>query len=144
VYFRPRHSNEDRLIVHGEVRNGDRSRFALHISPETREFFIKNLLAGVLIARIMSMHIKTVLKMKSSSTGSERNHFLHEWDIWNIATELRKNVYQKHDNDVESVRLWVQANQKTMFYYKELVAGPVSGELRGDNMPFVIGIHDNF
>jgi hypothetical protein len=144
VYFKPRHSNEDGFIVHGEVRNGDHSRFALHISPETREFVIKNLLARVPIARIMSMHIEMVLKMKLCGTGPERNHFLREWDIWNIAAELQKNVYQKHDNDAELVRLWMQANQKIVFYYKELVAGPVSGELHGDNMPFVIGIQDNF
>jgi hypothetical protein len=78
VYSKLRYSNEDGLIVHGEVRNGDCSRFPFHISPETREFVIKNLLAGVPIARIMSMYIETVLKMKLSGIGPERNHFLRK------------------------------------------------------------------
>ena len=131
MYFRPRHSNKNGLIVHGEVRNGDCSRFALHISPKTREFIIKNLLAGFSIVRIMSMHIKTMLKMKSNSTSrSERNHFLCKWDIYNIAAKLWKNIYQKYNNDTESIRLWVQANQKIVFYYKELVVGPILGEVR--------------
>ena len=78
MYFKLRHSNENGLIIHGEVRNGDRSRFVLHISRETREFVIKNLLTGAPIARIMSMYIKTVVKMKSCGIGLERNDFLCE------------------------------------------------------------------
>jgi hypothetical protein len=38
----------------------------------------------------------------------------------------------------------MQANQKIVFYYKELVIGSISGELQKDNMPFVIGLQDNF
>ena len=68
------------------------------------------LLAGVPTAKIMSMHIECALQMKAGCTVVDWNWFLWEWDIRNIASELRKNIYEKHPNDAGSVRMWVQAN----------------------------------
>jgi hypothetical protein len=59
---------------------------------------------------------------------------------------LKKNIYEKHSNDAESVRLWVQANPQQVFYYQEVgdTETLVKGELTGENMPFVIGIQNQF
>jgi hypothetical protein len=65
------------------------------------------LLAGVPIAKIMSMHIEWALQMKSECIVLDRNRFLQEWDVRNIASDLRKNIYERYPNDAESVRLWV-------------------------------------
>jgi hypothetical protein len=48
--------------------------------------------------------------MKSECIIADRNRFFREWDIHSIASDLRKNIYERHPNDAESVRLWVQAN----------------------------------
>jgi hypothetical protein len=45
------------------------------------------------------MYIEMMLKLKLSYIGLERNHFFHEWNIWNIVAKLWKNVYVKYNND---------------------------------------------
>jgi hypothetical protein len=55
--------------------------------------------------------------MKSECIDPDRNRFLWEWDVRNIASDLRKNIYERYPNDAESVRLWVQANPNQVFFY---------------------------
>jgi hypothetical protein len=61
VYYSPRHANEDSLFIHGEVRQGDCAWYATQISAEIRTWVVNCLLAGVPIAKIMSMHIELAL-----------------------------------------------------------------------------------
>jgi hypothetical protein len=104
------------------------------------------LLTKVPIAKIMSMHIEWALQMKFECIVADRKWFLRERDIRNIASDLRKNIYEKHPNDTESVRLWVQANPDQVFFYQEFgdMKTALPGELNGENMPFVIGIQNQF
>jgi hypothetical protein len=84
--------------------------------------------------------------MKSECIIVDCNQFLREWDIRNIASDLRKNIYERHPNDAESVRLWVQANPAQVFFYQEFgdMKTALPRELNGKNMPFVIGIQNQF
>jgi hypothetical protein len=50
VYYRLRHTNKDGLVVHGEVWQGDRARYATKISAQIRTWVVNCLLAGVPIA----------------------------------------------------------------------------------------------
>jgi hypothetical protein len=94
----------------------------------------------------MSMHIEWALQMKFECIVADRNRFLREWDIRNIASDLRKNIYERHPNDVESVCLWVQANPDQVFFYQEFrdMKTALPRELNGENMPFIIGIQNQF
>jgi hypothetical protein len=65
----------------------------------------------------MSMHIELALQMKSKCIVADRNWFLREWDIRNIASDLSKNIYEKYPNDAESACLWIQANLDQAFFY---------------------------
>jgi hypothetical protein len=84
--------------------------------------------------------------MKFECIVADRNWFLQEWDIRNIAFNLRKNIYEKHPNDAESVHLWIQANPQQVFFYQEFgdLKTPLPKELNGENMSFVIGIQNQF
>jgi hypothetical protein len=146
VYYNTRHTNTDGLVVHGEVWAGDRAWYATQISPAIRTWVVNYLLAGVPIAKIMSMHIECALQMKAECIVADRNWFLRDWNIRNIASELRKNIYKKHPNNAESVHLWVQANPQQVFYYQEVgdTETPVKGELMGENILFIIGIQNQF
>ena len=126
------------------VKDGERSRFTSSMSAETRAFVEENLRLGVPIAKIKSMHIELVLKLRAQGAPPSRDHFMKDWDIRNIAVRVNEAVYRKDENDAESVRMWVQANRDIVFYYQELNSGPVPGTLTGDNMPFVIGIQTKF
>ena len=56
----------------------------------------------------------------------------------------RPQIFSNDENNAESVRMWVQANQDIVFYFQELNTGHVPRSLTGDNMPFVIGIQTKF
>jgi hypothetical protein len=82
--------------------------------------------------------------MKFECIVTDHNRFLREWDICNIASDLRKNIYEKHPTNAESMRFWVQANPQQVFFYQEFgdMKTPLPRELNGENMPFVIGIQN--
>jgi hypothetical protein len=44
-----------------------------------------------------------------------RDTFLCEQDIQNIAKKLAKETYMKHENNVESLHMWVQENLNILF-----------------------------
>ena len=144
VYYNPRHENKDNLIVHGEVRPGDRGRFAAQLPTELREWVLDSFQSGLFSNKILSIHRAQVMKLVASGVSPERCHFLRAWDIRNIAKELRKKEYQKHDNDGESVKLWVQANRGDVFYYQELKGCSLTGTVTANNVQFVIGIQNDF
>ena len=144
VYYNPRHENENRLIVHGNVRHGDRGRFEKHLPPELRQWVLNCLRQGLSSDRIIRTHRTQVMKLVAQGVPAERCHFLREWDVRNIAKGLKKTEYERHKNDAESVKLWVQAYPELVFFYHETKRVPVSGTLTADNVPFVIGIQNEF
>jgi hypothetical protein len=48
-------------------------------------------------------------------------------------------TYKKHENDVESIRMWARKNPNILFYYQE-TRFEVGRELLGSNIPSTIGI----
>ena len=80
--------------------------------------------------------------MKSESIVVDCNRFLREWDIYNIAFDLKKNIYERHPNNTESVCLWVQANHEQVFFYQEFgnTQNSLLEELNKENMLFIIRI----
>jgi hypothetical protein len=85
LYYSTRHTKNDGLVVHGEVWQGDRARYATQISAEVWTWVMNYLLVGVPIAKIISMHIERALQLKSECIITDCNRFLWEWNIQNIA-----------------------------------------------------------
>jgi hypothetical protein len=54
--------------------------------------------------------------------------FLSEQDIRNLARKLTKETYKKHDNDAQSVQVWVAENKDQVFFYQDS-GGQVEGNL---------------
>jgi len=54
-----------------------------------------------------------------------------------MASKLVKKTYNKHENDVQSVQMWVVENKYKVFFYKE-IGVEVEGNLQGNNMHFTI------
>ncbi len=65
--------------------------------------------------------------------------FLCEQDIHNLTRKLTKETYQKYENDVKYVRMWVQKNKANVFFLQECGI-QVNDGLFGKNVPFIIGI----
>jgi hypothetical protein len=68
-----------------------------------------------------------------------RDTFLCEQNIQNIVKRLAMETYKKHENDVESIRMWARKNPNILFYYQE-TRFEVGRELLGSNIPSTIGI----
>ncbi len=50
-----------------------------------------------------------------------RDLFLSEQDIHNMAGKLAKKTYKKHENDAQSVCMWLAENRNIFFFYQILM-----------------------
>jgi hypothetical protein len=143
-YFSVKHVSPTGVVVHDKNTVRDKTRYAKHISEEIREFVRNLYLAGVPIAWIHCMHMATVIRLcDEGNLVVSRDCFLSEDDVRNVCGLLQKDLYMKHSNDAESIRMWVWENPDLVFYYQD-PGGLVDGAITADNMPFVIGIQTAF
>lgn len=143
-YFNVKHVSPAGVVVHDKSTVRDKTRYAKHISEEIREFVRNLYLAGVPIARIHCMHMATIIKLRNEGKlVTSRDCFLSEDDVRNVCGLLQKDLYMKHSNDAESVRMWVRENPDLVFYYQD-PGVVVDGAITADNMPFVIAIQTEF
>ncbi len=70
-----------------------------------------------------------------------RDLFLSEQDIHNTVRKLAKEMMCKmHENDTQSVRMWVVENRDDVFFYQETNVEVDDGGYESCNMLFTIGI----
>ena len=93
VLLHLRHTNVNGLVVDGIMKEGARSRFTSHLSPEMRAFVEENLPLGVPIAKIKSIHIEKVLKLRAQGAPASRDHIMKDWDICNVDVKANRLVY---------------------------------------------------
>ena len=65
--------------------------------------------------------------------------FLNHQDVRNLSLKKAAETYRLHQNDALSVRIWVESNTDSVFYYRETRKVGL-GSLHAENVPFVIGI----
>ena len=68
--------------------------------------------------------------------------FLPEKDVQNLANKVAYKTYMLDKNDAKKVYMWIQHWDMVFFYPNINIA--VNGELTRSNMPFTIGIQDNW
>ena len=110
---RPCHGEADPTSV------GSRSFHAAHLSKAKRAWVRTRLLAGNSQAQVLAEHKKWFVQRLKSLDGLDRDCFLSPSDVRNIAAEIDESTYKFHKNDAESVRLWVQRNQDSVFFYEQ-------------------------
>jgi hypothetical protein len=60
----------------------------------------------------------TIIKLRDEGKlVTSRECFLSEDDVRNVCSLLQKDLYMKHSNDAESIRMWVRENPDLVFYY---------------------------
>ena len=117
-YFNIKHVSPAGVVVHDKTTVRDKTRYAKHISEEIREFVHNLYLAKVQIARIHCMHMATIIKLRNEEKLiTSRGCFLSADNVRNVCSLLHKDLYMKHSNDAESVRMWVRKNLDLVFYY---------------------------
>jgi hypothetical protein len=136
-----RHKNESGLVVHGDLKVGDRSDVDAHLSPEMRDKIQGWIRQKYTVAQIMDKHLEDLQeRIQKGTLEVDRDIFLEEQDIQNLANGIYGETWRLHKNDAASVRMWTQRNPQDWFYYKQTTIEEVLGPLTGDNMPFTLGI----
>jgi hypothetical protein len=131
--------NKDGFIVHGCVKSGLCLTFSVHVLEETRAFGLEHLKLRLSIYQVMNKHKCRIKVMMEKNDELSRDLFLSEQDICNLAKKLAKKTYKKHENDAQSVRMWVVENKYNVFFYQES-GGQVEGNFQNSHMSFTIGI----
>jgi hypothetical protein len=88
----------------------------------------------------MNKHKVRVKEMIKRNGELSRDLFLNEQDIRNMVGKLTKETYKKHENDTQSVRMWVAENINNVFFYQKTNVEVDNGGYQSHNMPFTIGI----
>ncbi len=141
----PRHTNDRGLVVHGDLKIGDRSALQAHLSQEMIEKVQGWIREGYSVAQIMDKHLEDLqVRFRKGSFDVDRDVFLEEQDVYNLANGVYGETWRLHKHDASSVRMWVQRNPHEWFYYKETTTEEVRGALTGSNMPFTLGIQTSW
>ena len=121
-----------------------KSSFSSHLSNEMKEWVTAQLDLGLTIQQVMTHHREKLFLRMSELKGDGINvltcdMFLNHQDVKNLSLKKAAQIYRLHQNDALSVRMWVESNTNSVFYYKEI--GKVGlGSLHPENVPFVLGI----
>ena len=87
----------------------------------------------------MTKHIDIVEEVVKSGKKVNRDMFLHERNVRNLAIKIVRETYMLDKYNASSVKLWVQENPDSVFCYTKTNV-PAQGELNSSNMPFTLWI----
>ena len=138
------HTNLVGVKVHRDLAMEGKSSFSAHLSNEMKEWVTTQLDLGLTIQQVMVHHREKLFFRMSELKGDGTSvltcdMFLSHQDVRNLLLKKAAETYRLHQNDALSVRMWVESNTDSVFYYKETgKVGP--GSLHPENVPFVLGI----
>ena len=107
--------------MHGGIKQGDRSAFSAHLSPEIRAFVEECLRRKDTSNQIMRKHLDILKKYRARDKDITRSLLLTIKDIRDKSRKLAQETYMLHKNDALSVRMWVHHNPEKVFYYSESI-----------------------
>ena len=80
---------------------------------------MKSLRDGHNVPQIMTKLIDIVEEVVKSGKEVNKDMFLYERDVQNLAIKVTRETYMLDKNDASSVKLWIQENPDSVFYYIE-------------------------
>jgi hypothetical protein len=100
---------------------------------------MEQLRLGFTMSQIMVKHRQHVKNIMLGTCELNKDMFLIEQDVKVLSWKLVQETYQLHKNNVKSVRMWVQQNTNSMFYYKK-IGVEMDGCFTRQNMFFILSI----
>lgn len=119
VYNQRSHIDKNGMPCHGLLDRdalGTRAVYAPRISEDLRQKIVSMLYVGIPLAKIIQHHKETV---ERHGGPSNRDDLLTRNDVRNMERAMRHSTYELHTDDAYSVKLWVQRNQKYVFFFQE-------------------------
>jgi len=101
----------------------------VHVSEETRAFVLEHLKLGLSIYQVMNMHKCKVKEMMENNGELSRDLFLSEQDIHNLARELAKETYKKHEMMHRACKCGL-LKTKTRFSFTKRVVGKLKAAFK--------------
>ena len=138
------HTNFAGLKVHGDLAMEAKTSFSGYLSTAMKGWVLAQLDLGLSVQQVLARHREKLFSSMSELEGEganvlTRDMFLSDQDVRNLSFKKAVETYRLHQNDALSIRMWVEGNADSVFYYKETAKlGP--GALAAQNVPFVIGI----
>jgi hypothetical protein len=100
---------------------------------------MEQLRLGFTMFQIMVKHKQHVKNIMLGTCELNKDMFLIEQDVKVLSWKLVQETYQLHKNNVKSVRMWVEQNTNSMFYYQKSGV-KMDGYLIRQNMSFILSI----
>jgi hypothetical protein len=95
--------NKEGVVVHGELKVGDRGAISAHLSPIIRKFVDNCLRENYIVHQIMKKHLKFLQKWSADGNVITRSLLITPKDIHNISWKLTMETWMLHPNDVQNV-----------------------------------------
>ena len=105
TYHEMNHVNLSGIFCHGATKIGHKSRYSCHLSVQVREFIMCHLRLGLSVPQIMVKHRKRFMEVCEQGLELNRDMFISEQDIRNVAGRLAIETYKRDNNDAKSVRM---------------------------------------
>jgi hypothetical protein len=80
-FIQGNHVNQDGLHVHGDLKMGDKSAFAAHLSKEIKDFMMEQLKLGLKVSQIREIHRQHVKNIMLRTCELNRDMFLIKQDV---------------------------------------------------------------
>ncbi|KAL5975154.1 hypothetical protein ACLOJK_031833 [Asimina triloba] len=119
IYNQRNHVDKTGAPCHGLLDRdavGTRAMYAPRISEELRQRVMSMLYVGISLDNIIEHHLEGVQK---HGGPCNRDDLLTRNDVRNMERVIRNSTYELHENEVQSIQMWVQRHQKHVVIFQD-------------------------
>lgn len=139
VYKRWFHLNKAGEYCHGSATTGTRYSLQANLSVHKKDQLTDLLWLGLSPVQVMSQHRSLVSMLARTNGPVTRDTFVQPHDVRNLARRRAEELWQKHPNETESVKMWKNKNPDMVFFYQEHALLNLN-VMKQDDTPFTLGI----
>lgn len=139
IYRSSNHTNKEGHVVHGVSVAGFKDSLGSALSTEMKAHLTNLLWLGLSPSQVMAQHKAFVKNLAAENGDVNRDTFVQAQDVRNLAKTRDKALWQRHDSDPTSVKMWVDENPNDVFCYREHGKLDLNRK-KQDDTPFTLGI----
>lgn len=139
VYHNMHHVNAKGEVCHGAPIGGLRHALRNGLSENMKKYIMGLLRMGRSPAQVMVQHKARIKELALDNAKVERDTFVLPSDIQILSNKRGEEMWQKHPKDPMSVRMWMQENPNSVFFYQEHCDFDLN-MISPTEIPFTIGI----
>ena len=138
-YHNMDHHNMQGESCHGEDFSGSCHSLGNRLSDGMKQHLMSLLRLGLSPAQVLAQHKARIKELAFTNADVDRDTFVLPSDVRNLSNKRAEELWQKHPKDSTSVRMWMQENMDSVFFYQEYHS-PSQNLDSQTELPFTIGI----